>query len=146
MPSASISAYIWKVVSGVRSSWVTAETKEARRSLSRITPASSPATAAAARSTPTQAMPSDTRIGESDRSTLGVNSVGNRRQCGPLLRIQGTSPGTSRTGRAASIRGLGRSGATSAGSKSACGSRSAMVASSESLIVGQSSTQPCTYS
>ena len=46
MPSLSISVYMWKVVSGVRSSWVTAETKSARRWPKRMTLASRAATAA----------------------------------------------------------------------------------------------------
>ena len=53
----------------MRSSWVTAETKAARRPLSRTTPARSAATAAAAVKTHAQAMPSESRIGE--RAAVG---------------------------------------------------------------------------
>ena len=55
MPSASISTYIWNVVSGVRNSCVTAVTNNARRLLRRMMPASRQATVAAVASMQAQA-------------------------------------------------------------------------------------------
>ena len=71
MPSLSISAYMRNVVSGVRSSCVTAETNAARRSLKRDTPRKSTATATAARPIAPQATNSDCLIGENPWPVAG---------------------------------------------------------------------------
>ena len=80
IPSLSISVYMWKVVSGVRSSCVTAETKSARRWPSRMTFASRAATAAAARSTHGQATGKIQRIGERQFRAAGGRRAGNQPQ------------------------------------------------------------------
>ena len=63
MPVASISAYILNVVSGVRSSCVTAATKAPRRSLSARAPRKRIATASAATMAQAHAIISETRSG-----------------------------------------------------------------------------------
>ena len=125
MPSASISAYIWKVVSGVRNSCVTAETKVALRSLNRITPPSKPATAAAANNMHAQAAVKDISMGDMAPSFSSNNG-----------------PGTRRTGNAANKRPPSLLGISTTETKSAAGNRSAMASKSEVLMAGQSNRQP----
>src|SRR4051812_34855168 len=78
MLSASISAYIRNVVSGVRSSCVTAETNVARRWLRVITPCNKPAKAIAANETQTQAANSEIRMGDHADAFSPGNSPGNK--------------------------------------------------------------------
>ena len=116
---------MWKVVSGVRSSCVTAETKSARRWPSRMTFASRAATAPAARSTHAQATGKIQRIGDGGS---GPPAAG--------------SPGTRRNGSEANMRAWSSADPGSTGRRSAWGNRSLTVSSSPDLIAGQSSRQP----
>ncbi len=127
MPASSISVYMRKVVSGVRSSCVTAETNSARRSDSCIEPRSSSANAEVASTTNTQPTTSATRSG---RARAGAGS--SRR------------PGTSRSGSVASLRSAPSDDPIATGNSSAFGSRSAISARSVSCSVGQSSQLPST--
>ena len=129
MSSASISTYIWNVVSGVRSSCVTAVTNDARRLLKRMMPASRQAMVTAVAAMQAQATASETNIGESP----GGSSAG-------------SSPGTIRSGKAASIRDGSTAACRGTGSNVAAGKRSPTASASNSRMPVQSKRQPCTNS
>ena len=126
IPSASISEYILKVVSGVRSSCVTAETNAPRRSLSETAPLSSAATARPASKTHDHATASEKRIGDQN----GRGSI----STWPVIRC---------AGRAARRRVSLFSPATNAmRCKSPAGNKSLTLAMSEARNLSQSSQHP----
>ncbi len=129
MPSLSISAYMRKVVNGVRNSCVTAETNAPRRSLREMTPLKRTAAATAANSMAAHASNSDKRMGER-----------------PVATRSGSGPGSKVNGSEANRRDSADGLELESAARSACGSRSEMPSSSCCLIECQSSKQPCKYS
>ena len=125
MPSTSISVYILKVVSGLRSSWVTEETKSARRWLSDIAPISRTPTEKMATAMQTHAILREKSIGEPSSTTP-----------------PGTRPGTSLSGSDASVRPSAGSNGPRSGISSDPGKRSSMLASRADRTLNQSIQQP----
>src|SRR5438874_1577042 len=125
MPAASISEYILKVVRGVRSSCVTAETKAPRRSLNDTAPFSSRATALAANRTQHHAMTNENRMG--DQKGRGSTA---------------TAPVSRRAGRAANRRGSLSLADKETACKLADGNRSFTSIKRESRSLSQSSQHP----